>query len=156
MAYVNHKSLSLANNLASKLAQRLAPSALGSLGVTQGFDSSGYPTITVGLNVAGDAGCVIRIMPQSWPLATDVFGNAANVYTPDVLQVAWEAEAAAQASWINSVAVRAAILFEAALMGTQVQQFHSSNGTAPSTSAMTGTPDSVFDPNLQYPMVGNS
>lgn len=144
----SYKSIVLAAELANELVKRCAP-----LAVTTGVDSSGNSTITVGTNVAGTAGCFLRIMPVVYPNSFNVIGTASTIYTPDVLQLVTEANNAAGAGAdINTVAQLIAFLAPSLRKGTTFEWYLSANGTAPSVSAITGTPSATFD-DLYWPLI---
>lgn len=155
MAYpTDYKSAAIAADLASTLAVRISTLATP-LAIVQSFSSDLFPSLTVGTGVAGTAGCFIHVRSVVWPLATDVLGNAAAMFTPHTIQLCFEAEAAAQASWINPVAVREAFIQECLSRGCRLELYHSNNGTAPTFATITGTPDAVIEPDLQYPMTSD-
>lgn len=155
MAQNSYKAQALALDIQSTMTVRLSGLATP-LAVSAGFDpADGNPLLTIGTNVAGSAGGIMKLRPVAWPLALDALGNAAILYTPHVAQIVMEAEAAVQASWINSLFVRYSIVTEATSRGLRVECYKSANGVAPTVAAITGTPDATIEPNLQYPLVSS-
>jgi hypothetical protein len=158
MAYpISAKAIAIAHNLASNLTQRFSTDASlsGSAnGVVEGFDSNGNPTIKAGSGTATQANFFIRVEPQAWG-GTDVLGNASNIFTPTVIQIAWEAVSGAGANPL-SVQEKISLLGESLPTGCRVEVWESATGIAPTVTTL-GTPSNrqaVFE-SLQYPLVGN-
>lgn len=123
---VNAKATHLAREIADKLKQRQ------SLTVSESMDSSGRPVIRVGAASAGNAGGLIRVEPQAWPVAVDVLGLAATQYAPLEIRVGFEANPAGGAGAdVNSLAVITPILGECLSRGTRVKVYRSANGDNP-------------------------
>jgi hypothetical protein len=146
------KAQALAGDLASDLALRFGTS----LAVTQLNDTDGNPLVRVGSGTAGQPGALIKVMPVSWPLATDVLGLPQQVYTPHVIIVSWEAptaQAGADAD-PNSLQTKLTLLGDCALKGTRLELWTTAAGTAPAPGAL-GTLQASFEPSVQYPMISN-
>jgi|SRR6185436_7719926 len=130
MAYtVPQKALAAAHELADKLKLRFSTKT-----VTEGFDTDGLPTITVndGTAATTEMNLFIKVALQSWPLAKDVLGNAANVYVPLVFQIATEAPAAGSGIGVYLTVQNALdIAGEAVMRGSAVEWYQSANGTVP-------------------------
>ncbi len=61
---------------------------------TLGQDTDLNPTLLVGDGLTGSDGCFIRCISQVWT-AKNVFGSAADIFAPHVLQVVFEANTVA-------------------------------------------------------------
>jgi hypothetical protein len=82
------KAVDLARDIAAELTLRLSAMTVTSLTHTDGHP---YITVTEDATPASGEGVVIiKVRPMAWPLATDVLGNAAQVYSPTVIQVCTE------------------------------------------------------------------
>lgn len=148
----NYKSLALAGELVSELKIRFPGKV-----VTQSFDSDGNPTITVndGSPAAGEQNFFVKLMPISWPLAKDVFGNAANIYVPDVIQLATEETAASATVTLITAANMLQMLGALITKGCQVQWYTSDNGTAPTAATLVAANlKGTFDPDMYQPLAG--
>lgn len=151
MAYtVPQKALELAHEIADKLKLRVgALQGVAGLAVAEGFDTDGLPTISVGTGTAGQKNVFIKVNLQSWPLAKDILGNAANIYVPLVTQVVTEAPpSGAGAGVIVDLPTLMACVGEVMLKGTRVEWYQSANGVAPTAAAITGAPKSAFQPDI--------
>lgn len=146
------KALNLIEDLAAKLAMRLP-----SLAQVKGFDSDQNPTLLVGAAAAGSAGALIKVKPQDWPLAKDVLGLTATIFTPHVIQVCFEANnAAGAAADVNSLAQIASIVMEVALRGTRVEIFSETNGAAVGVADLVDAKKVLtFDPLIEAGMIAN-
>lgn len=121
------KALELAANLAANLAQRL-PSFL----ITQSTNSDGEATILIGAAAAGSEGARIRVQSAENPLGKDVLGLTANVYSPTIVKVGFEANPAGGAGAdVNTLATMAPILGECFATGARVEVYASSNTDNP-------------------------
>lgn len=146
------KAHDLAAELASILEQRL------SLDVVASNDSDENPVLTIGDNGAGDPGAVIKLKPQDWPLAKDILGLTANIFTPHVIMVCLEANqagAVAEAD-INGWDILLPILGEVVLKGCRVEIYESANATPPAVAEMVeANLKATFDPSLYHGMIAN-
>jgi hypothetical protein len=154
---ISTKAIEIAHNLANQLLQRgsagtLATLNSGPITVTEAFDASGYPTITFGTLTSASLGAFIRVIPEPWPLGTDVLGNQSAVYTPDRIQIATEA-APTGVMQTTDFAALLAILGESLTTGCRVETWNSASGTAPSDATFATASNFVasFD-SLQYPL----
>lgn len=157
---ISAKAVEMAHNLADNLKQRgsagpLATTYGGPIPVTEAFDSAGLPTISIGTLTAGDEGAFIQVGPASWPLGTDVLGNAAAVYTPTVIRIAIEAISGAGVLPVTQALLQV-LLSEAANTGARVELWNSATGTAPSDTTFNTASNLVnaFE-NFQYPLVAD-
>jgi hypothetical protein len=112
---IHKKAVAVVRDLANRVSARLGGStyAAGSLAVTTGFDTSGYPTMSVGAGSAGGQNAFIRVI-EAPSLGTNAVGNAQDSYGPLIAQVALEtivigstlalAASPTGATWSNSVA----------------------------------------------------
>jgi hypothetical protein len=152
MAILNAKSGEISAKLAGYLAVRLPALAL-----VQSTDTDGYPLISIGAGTAGGANAIIKVLPQNWPLATDVFGNAANSYGPNSILVATEADSTSSGADPLTPAQLLPILAQVALMGTHIDWYQSASGTAP-TAATFATATNLkasFDTDVYYPLISS-
>lgn len=159
MATPSAKALMIASRLAEALTLRCSAAGLGTaLAVSEGSDSSGNPTILVGAAAAGAAGAFIRVMNYDQPNSFNIIGSVAPVYTPHVVQVAFEANPAGGAGAdVNSLAQLGAIMMQCELTGCRIELWQSANGTEPSVTTF-GTASNrklVFEPNMYFPMVSD-
>lgn len=145
------KALSLANDLADELKKRTT------LTVAQSFDTDGSPLIQVGTGSIGAAGGLLKVRPQDWPLAKDVLGLSANIYTPHVIQLVTEANASAGAGAdINTPAQLMVLMAPALLRGCRFEWYNSANGNAPDATDITsGNLKASFE-SLYHPLTSNS
>lgn len=154
MAIVSQKALSMAHDLASELG------LVQSLTVTESFGSAGAPLIRVGAVSAAHAGLLLRVQPVSWPLATDILGNAARVETPVVIQVCAELNYAAtndNIADVSTLAQLAKILAPVFRRGTVVEIYTRANGTVPAEADITsGNLQATIHPSAVYGMIGGA
>ena len=116
------KAIKLAAELADRLKVR---GGLFALGVTQKFDTDQNPLIYIGSGVATtNEAAIIKIEPIDWPLAVDVFGNAAIEYTPHSIHILQEAAPAGGLSSKDKLD----IYLQCAAMGTEVKLYESTSG----------------------------
>lgn len=146
------KARAIAKQLAAEL--RLRQSALA---VTESFDTDGSPVITVGTNVAGAAGGLIKVTNQEWSLAKDILGNTANHFTPHVIQVGFEANPAGGAGAdINTLAQLSLILACCFSRGTRVEVYASANGDSPDLADLVeANLKLAWDPSISDGIVAN-
>jgi hypothetical protein len=158
---ISAKAIEIAHNLADNIKQRgsagpLATLYTSAIPVVEAFDTNGLPTIAVG-NVAAstDVGIFIQVGPQVWPLAQDVLGNTAAIYTPTVIRIAVEASPDGPMQ-TTDFAILMAVLGDAIQTGARVEFWNSASGTAPSDTTF-NTPSNLVTSfeNFQYPLVGN-
>lgn len=152
----SYKAQAIANELADKLKSR----GLSSLGVVQSFDTDSNPLITIGTGVAGTANAVIKVMPQDWPLAQDVLGNAANAFSPHQIKLATEADYAGTTDNVadaDSKAILGPLLTQIIEMGTQWKWYESASGTAPTAATLNSESNlkSANDPDHYRPLLSS-
>lgn len=152
MAYTNpQKALELAHEIADKLKLRFAGKT-----VTEGFDTDGLPTITVndGTPATGEMNIFVKINLQSWPLAKDILGNAANIYAPLTVQLATEAPAAGSGAGVYLSCQNVLdILGELVLKGSRVEWYQSANTVVPVAGTLVaGNLKASFQPDLYNPL----
>lgn len=144
MAYtVPSKAIAMAHELADKLKLRFAGKV-----VTESFDTDGLPLISIsdGTPVAGEMNLVVKIAMYNWPLARDVLGNAANIYSPLVAQIASETDSTSNILGVSVLP----LIGELALRGLGIDWYKSASGTVP-TATTFATPSNLvasFSPDL--------
>ena len=132
MAYtVPAKAIAMAHELADKLKLRFS-----TLTVAESFDSDGFPLITIddGAPATGEASMIVKVMPIDWPLAKDILGNAANIYTPHKILLGTESNFAGTTDNVADYLTRQQLLNivgEIVLRGTAVEWYETAAGTAP-------------------------
>jgi hypothetical protein len=130
--------------LQRKLAEHLRRRLASTLVVTETFDNSGNPVITVndGTAATTEQNVFIRIVELA-AIGTDSTGQAAQSYGPHVVQIAQEnltattpsIVAGAQMSWLN--AVNSAIVLQGAVLtGARVELYLETAGSAPTVSSI--------------------
>jgi len=152
MAYTTpQKALELAHEIADKLKLRFAGKV-----VTEGFDTDGLPTITVndGSAATTEMNIFVKVNLQSWPLAKDILGNAANIYAPLTVQLATEAPAAGSGVGVYLTVQNVLdIAGELILKGSRVEWYQSTNGTVPTASTIAAANlKGSFQPDLYNPL----
>lgn len=153
MANTTKKALVMADEMISELKQRQS-----ALAVSLSYDTDGSPLIRVGTGVAGTAGGLLKIMPIDWPLAKDILGLAADVYTPHVVKLNVEANNVAGAGAdINTWAVQLLLVSVAVTRGARTEVYVSTAGTAPNATDLADSTklQATFHPNVQYPMISS-
>lgn len=149
MAYtVPKKAQDLALFLFGKLQLLLG----ASIAATNGSASDGNPLLTFGAGSPGGVNAVIKLLPQPWPTATDIIGNAANTYSPTLIQLVTEANPAGGAGAdVLTPQIVLYLLAATTVLGTRVEWYQSANGVAPTTAAIiaadlkgTWNPDTVY------------
>lgn len=145
------KSRAIANSLAGAFKLRL------SLAVAESFDTDQNPLIKLGSGSIGAAGALIKVKPQDWPEAKDILGLAANIYSPDIIQIVMESNPAGGAGAdINSMAVLLPILAQCAIYGCKMEVYLSANGNAPDASdIVSGNLAASFQPSAEHGMIAN-
>ena len=146
------KALAIANDLASELKQRQT-----ALAVAQSFDTDGNPLIQVGAGTAGSKGGLIKVKPIDMPWAKDILGNAAEVYTPHVIQLGLEANPAGGAGAdVNDRGTSLLLYAILATRGTRVEVYESANGTAPTSATLVSANlKGSYDASVQFPMISS-
>jgi hypothetical protein len=147
----DYKSQAIAHDLASRLGER----GLTSLGIVESFDTDGNPLINIGAGSAGGANAVIKCLPVVWPLAQDVLGLSANMYSPHTLQLVTEADPTA-GSGADPLSPNQLmmILGQVQQMGTIVEWYQTAAGTPPTAAGITsGNLQSTFYPDQRYPLI---
>jgi len=145
------KAIALRNAIKDGLFIRLG------LTCTESFDSDGNPLLRVGAASAGSAGCFIRVSAEG-SIQKDILGLAQKVFTPHIVDVAFEGNDATTTSTLpnvaNTMAITTAILGEVLAKGAKTRVWLGPTGTAPS--------DTTFDTagylkatwqDLQYPLM---
>lgn len=145
------KARAIAAELAAELRYRQS-----ALAVVESFDSDENPLVRVGSGVAGEAGALIKVQPISWPLAKDVLGLAAEMYTPHIVKVNIEANPAGGAGAdINTLGQILLYLGVAVTRGARTEVYTSAAGTAPNATDIDNDAlrTGVFANNPQYPLM---
>jgi hypothetical protein len=149
----DYKVYTLATQLADKLKARVSSKTVTLLFDT---DSNPYITINDGTPATTEDNWVIKIVPQSAPLAKDALGNTAIQYTPSVCQLVTEAPAAGTGVGVYvQFATLGPILMECFRLGTAIEWYQSANGVVPTTAAITGTPKVSVQPSFYWPVIAN-
>jgi hypothetical protein len=152
MSYTTpQKALELAHEIADKLKIRVgALQGVAGLAVTEGFDTDGLPTISVGPGTAGSKNVFIKVNLQAWPLAKDILGNSANIYTPLTVQFVTEAPPAGSgAGVIVDLPTLLACLGDCVMKGSRTEWYQSANGVAPVAASITaGNLKAAFQPDI--------
>lgn len=127
------KCFGLARTLKDNLAQRTA------LAVTESvLAATGGPVLVVGTDTIGAPGARIHIVPEDWSLAKDVLGNSANIFSPSVIRICFEANnAAGAAADVNGWDTLLPIVGAAIQTGAKVEIYESANGDAPDDADIT-------------------
>jgi hypothetical protein len=111
-----------------ELALSLKDSLKGVFTVTEGFDSSGLPTLLVGAGTAGSQSAFIRVKAVD-SIGTDSLGLTQRSFGPHVIQVVLETSTIANVALmteVNKVALMAPVFGR----GTRVELYMSANGNA--------------------------
>lgn len=144
----------IAADIAAELKLRLA-----SLTITESVDTDQSPLVKVGTGASGAKGCLIKVVPQDWPLAKDILGLTANVFAPHKIQLVFEANFAGTTDNVadnNSWVEKLAILGVVVLKGTRVEIYESPYGaTVGAEDIVAGNLKATFDGSLQYGMLSN-
>lgn len=149
----NAKALSLAADIAAELAQRIT------LTITPGTAADAFPQIVVGTGVASDPGCYIKFRTETWPEAKNILGTAADIFSPALIQVCFEANYAstidtvADTTLFSDVALILGTLF---IRGAKVEVYQSAYGTAPvETELVASKLKATFESSPRHGMIGN-
>lgn len=107
--------------------------------IVQSFDTNGNPVISLSADAtpaAGEKVVIVRVSPISWT-ATDILGNASQVFTPHQIEICTETNN--QAGAVNDILTPVELLpviAECVRRGMIVKWYQTVNTTIPSTSAM--------------------
>lgn len=150
------KSLALSHELADIIKKRLP-----ALAVSEGFDASSdgpHPTILVGAGTAGSESMFVRVKPIDWSLSQNVIGQTSQVYTPNVIQIVTEANAAATLGCgFFSLADILPLLGEILSKGTKVEWYQSANTNPVDVSdIVSGNLKASFQTSLYWGMLSGS
>lgn len=147
------KALAMADELVSELLQRQS-----ALAVSLSYDTDSNPLVRVGAGSIGAKGALIKVMPISWPLAKDVLGLTAEVFTPHVVRLNVEANPAGGAGAdINTWTEQLLLVAACVAKGCRTEVYVSTNGTAPNATDINDSAKLVasFEPSAQYPMISS-
>lgn len=149
------KAQALADEMISELAQRQS-----ALAVTKSYDTDGSPLIRVGTGVIGAKGGLIKVTNIDWPLAKDVLGLTAEIFTPSVIKLNVEANYAGatdNVADINDWATQLLLMGICLARGARVEVYQSANGTAPNATDINDITKrvAVYEPSAQYPMISS-
>jgi hypothetical protein len=150
------KAFALADSLAQELTLRLAPL---SVAVVVDTDTDLLPLVKVGPQTAGSQSALIKIVPQDFPLAKDILGLQATIFTPHKAQIVLEANQAGTAdniadfvSWPVKLPVLAAVVG----LNTRVELYESATGNAVGPEdIISGNLKASFDHDPRYGMLSN-
>jgi hypothetical protein len=111
-----------------ELAQSLKESLKRRYTVTEGYDTSGLPTLLIGAGTAGSQSAFIRVKPID-SIGTDSFGNAQRSFGPHAIQIVVETSTIADVALLTE-ANKLFVMGEAMGRGTRVELYMSANGNA--------------------------
>ncbi len=146
------KAHAIAADIASELTLRLP-----ALVITEAVDSDLLPLVKVGDGSAGSASAVIKVIPQDWPLAKDILGLTATIFTPHKIQVVLEANPAGGAgadhlTWAQRLPILGVVLGK----GTCVEIYEGAAGATIEAGDITsGNLKATFDGSLVHGMLSN-
>lgn len=146
------KAIRLRDAMKDKLAKRAGTSALA---FVESFDANGDATLRVGSGVFSEAGAFIRIKSEA-SLQVDGVGNTQRVYTPGIVQVAFEADPAGGAGAnINTYDIVLAVLGDATGTGCKTEVWLETNGTAPTATTFdtANKKKGTYEPTLEWPLM---
>ena len=146
---MSYKAQAAAREIADALSKRLSAAAIGTaVTVVQSADTDGNPLITVGTLGSTNACALIKIMDVAQPLAKDVFGNAAQTFTPIKMMLASEAAPLGGLEPKHTLA----LLGEPAKRGIFLEWYQSASGAAPAVGTfIAANLVATFD-NIYYPL----
>lgn len=149
------KALAMADEMVSELKQRQS-----ALAVSLSYDSDQNPLIRVGPGTNGAKGGLIKIAPIDWPLAKDVLGLSAEMYTPHVVKLNVEANFAGttdNVADINTWVEQLLLVSACVTRGARTEVYLSTNGTAPNATDINDVTKrvAVYEPSAQYPMISS-
>lgn len=127
-----------ANEIRDELADELKK-RLSDLAHVNSFDANANPMITIGAGSALGRNAVIVVKPIDWPLAKDVLGLPATVFTPHVIQLVTEANFAGTTDNVADPLLPQDILVLLSTIckrGTKVEWYQSATSVAPTTAAI--------------------
>jgi hypothetical protein len=132
------KQQALAREIADALRKRLPTKT-----ITESFGTAGFPCITINDGIAATTECnyFIRVRAIDGTLEKDVFGNAAEMFVPSVIQVATEAPAAADYITMQE---DLSVMGEILMRGCLVERYQSVNTVVPVEASITGAPVAKF------------
>lgn len=146
------KARALAAELASELKLRLP-----SLAISEDNDSDSLPLIKIGDGTAGSKSALIKVAPQDWPLAKDILGLTANVFTPHTIKLVVEGNKTSGAgadvlTWAERLPILGAIVAR----GCRVEVYETANGNAPDATDITAANlKATFDASAVHGMIAN-
>ncbi len=144
---MSYKAYALGQRVGDELAKRLSTMTP----VTVGTDGNGNTTISCGAGTAGSKSAFIRYTAASAGPALNAIGQAADVPTPSVCQLVTEKNYEGATDGVTDIlgpAELAPLLMVLCTFGTRLDWYRTANGTAPTVSGITGTPDASVYPNL--------
>ena len=157
------KAQAIAHELADRLKVRTATAALG---VVESTDSDLNPLILIGtVDLAAApvaattvAAALVKVVPQSWPLAKDILGNTAIAYTPHTIQILKEAGPAGTPTGggLSSSAVLE-LLAQCAAMGCTVEIYETTSGSGVVLADIGAAAKLVdtYSPDQYYPVISS-
>ncbi len=116
-------------------------------------DSNGNPVLTFSADATPTTGekiAVILIKPAATYTTTDILGNTAVQVSNHVVQIVTERNFEATTDNVTDILTGEylSIFAECAKLGHPVEWYRTTNGTAPTTAGITGTPVAAWNPNL--------
>jgi hypothetical protein len=137
MSTTNYKVATLHRQLVENLKLRLATN----YPVSNDFvdtDLNPYTVLSSDSSpAAGKKVIVVKTTPAATPVSTDIFGNAAQVYCPSIINVCTESNISSGAGADIDVIGDLALLYaDAGRTGAYINTYQTANGTVPSTAAM--------------------
>lgn len=124
--------------------------------ITDGFDASGNPTLTMQQDsswAAAEQKAFVRI--KHVPVdanAKDGLGLSQREFTPHVVQVVVEASATATIS-VMQTKFLVPILGECLKLGSTLEVYHSANTNDPDVADITGAPQVTFEPDIYFKQI---
>jgi hypothetical protein len=129
------KSMALARELIDVFSKQVSASFAS---IAETFEAvTGNPIITLsdGSPAAGEKTVVLRVRPVTWT-ATDILGNAAQMFCPHIVDICTETNAAGTPNILTTVELLP-ILAELGKRGTMICWFQTPNLTVPAVAQMT-------------------
>ena len=157
------KAQAIAHELADRLKVR---PAINALGVAEATDADLNPIITIGVidltadpaGVTTVACAILKVEPQSWPLAQDILGNAAIQFTPHVIKILKEAGPAGTPTGggLSSSAVLE-LLAQCTQMGCRVEIYETESGGGVELADIDDATHLVdaYDPDAYHPLISS-
>jgi hypothetical protein len=147
-----YKAGAIAHELADRLKVR---PGLADLTITESMDSDQGPLITLsdGALTTTHESAIVKVEPQSWPLAKDVLGLDALQYTPHVVKLLWEASP--QGGF--TTADRLELVAQCVAMGCQVKVYESTSGAGVILADIDNAAKLVatYDPDAFRPLISS-